>query len=110
MINTTGERALLLAMIERAIVDAAKPIENVAKETQREALQWLKYSHPEDTNIPFTYLWACEHLGIDPNRLRRFSLQCIKRQDVDRFTLKPLMLMEFLETEDDAEYEIVGVK
>lgn len=108
--KATGERALLLAMLERAIVDAAKPIKGVARETRREALQWVKYSHPSDINTPFTYLWVCSHLEICPHKLREYALECIKNQDAPRFTSTPLFLTEMLDLEDDAEHHVPGLE
>lgn len=63
--NATGspERRLLLAILERAILDY---VGNDAREVQ-EAEDWLFGEHDESTNSQssFSFAWVCEQLDLD---------------------------------------------
>jgi hypothetical protein len=56
----TPERALLCALIHRSLMDAQS-----SNQYQRdEALAWLQ----DDTIEPFTFLWCCQEMDIDPKQ------------------------------------------
>ena len=61
--NQTGtpERRLLLAMLERAILDF---VGNDQREVQ-EAEDWLFGEIDNPSNERFTFPWLCEHLDLD---------------------------------------------
>ncbi|MCB0340368.1 MAG: hypothetical protein KDD53_12225 [Bdellovibrionales bacterium] len=61
--NLTGtpERNLLLAVLERAILDF---VGNDAKESES-AATWLFDESDEDDSEQFTFPWICNQLGLD---------------------------------------------
>jgi hypothetical protein len=66
-----GERKLLCAVIEMALVDACGcVVSGVDIETARyKARRWLLYSDI-NTKTPYTFGWICECLSICPYRIR----------------------------------------
>lgn len=58
------ERRLLGAILQRAFVDA---ISSTASPDRREARGWLI----SDSTHPFSFLWICLILDLDPARIRR---------------------------------------
>jgi len=67
--NVTGtpERRLLLAILERAILDY---VGNDPREVQ-EAEEWL-FGGPENgQRTQFSFAWLCEQLDLDPVRISR---------------------------------------
>lgn len=65
--NMTGspERRLLLAILERAILDF---VGNDARELEQ-AEQWLFGSERAHRNEHFSFEWVCEQLDLDPKRI-----------------------------------------
>ncbi len=64
MEDGVAERRLLCAVIEQAYVDATG--QGGRKAIMREAIEWLN----SERNDPFSYLWTCEQLQIDPSVIR----------------------------------------
>lgn len=62
--NETGspERMLLLAILERAILDF---VGNDVKEAEC-ASEWLLSNEDFDNNEPFTFAWVCRELDLSP--------------------------------------------
>ncbi len=58
------ERELLVATLDRAVLDYY----GTDEETCGEATDWL--FGDSDPSEPFSFLWICDHLGIEPTRLR----------------------------------------
>lgn len=67
--NQTGspERRLLLAILERAILDY---VGNDPREVQ-EAEEWLFGSHDGASRNQFSFPWLCEQLDLDHKRIER---------------------------------------
>jgi len=65
--NLTGtpERRLLLAILERAILDY---VGNDAREVQ-EAEEWLFGCSENAARNQFSFIWLCEQLDLDPARI-----------------------------------------
>ena len=65
--NMTGtpERRLLLAILERAILDF---VGNDERELEQ-AEQWLFAPERSGKNEHFSFEWVCEQLDLDPNRI-----------------------------------------
>jgi hypothetical protein len=65
--NMTGtpERRLLLAILERAILDF---VGNDERELEQ-AEQWLFAPERHDRNDHFSFEWVCEQLDLDPKRI-----------------------------------------
>lgn len=63
----TGERALLQAVLEEALqsVRNTKNVPNCIRR-QREAADWFVSQSTE----PFSFIWICHHLNIDPDLIR----------------------------------------
>lgn len=59
----TGERALLVAMLTRSILDLRS--DNTI--WKREATRFFL----SDSYEPFSYLWVCDHLDLCQKRLKR---------------------------------------
>lgn len=70
-----GEHRLLVAIITNAIIDATDRDEVV----RSEALTWIR----EDSQIPFSCTWICEHIDIDKNYLERM-IEKIQGGDLGR--------------------------
>jgi hypothetical protein len=67
--NMTGtpERRLLLAILERAILDY---VGNNPREVQ-EAEEWLFEPHPHGSRSQFSFVWLCEQLDLDPVKVTK---------------------------------------
>jgi hypothetical protein len=67
--NMTGspERRLLLAILERAILDY---VGNDPREIQ-EAEEWLFNSHDSGVKGQFSFIWLCEQLDLDHKRIAK---------------------------------------
>ncbi len=65
--NMTGtpERRLLLAILERAILDY---VGNDHREIQ-EAEEWLFGESATEKNVQFSFGWLCEQLDLDPIKI-----------------------------------------
>jgi len=65
--NMTGspERRLLLAILERAILDF---VGNDERELEH-AEQWLFAPERDNNNEHFSFEWVCEQLDLDPKRI-----------------------------------------
>ena len=75
-----GEKALLVAILERAILDYAsesqpagvswatgKYLANNIRNIRAEAHEWI---FMEESHEPYTFLWICELLELSPNITR----------------------------------------
>lgn len=74
-----GEKALLVAILERAILDYAsnslpvgiwgqpKYLKNDIRNVRADAHKWL---YIDQSNNSFTFLWICEQLGLNPDITR----------------------------------------
>lgn len=70
-IESLGERALIWAVVETAILDVLGlgRIDNYEKsKTKREALHWI---FSKDEKTPFSFLWICGILEIDPKLIKK---------------------------------------
>lgn len=67
--NMTGtpERRLLLAILERAILDY---VGNDPREIQ-EAEEWLFGAAFTERRVQFSFGWLCEQLDLDPSKIAR---------------------------------------
>lgn len=83
--NQTGtpERNLILAVLERAILDY---VGNDKKERER-AADWLFVSEgdqnddDEDHKESYTYAWICEQIGLCPIGVKKFIKSLPRRGD-----------------------------
>lgn len=75
--NHTGtpERRLILAVLERAILDF---VGNDIRESS-EAEQWLTESHVDGTAPEFSFEWVCQQLDLDLDSIRDVILRMPKR-------------------------------
>lgn len=74
----TPERRLLLAMLERAILDF---VGNDSREVESSA-DWLFAGSGSDCvegGQPFSFEWVCEGLDLDPSRVSAFIRSLPKR-------------------------------
>lgn len=62
------ELRMLVAMIELAVKDLTVPIKEVEFEQSFDALIWIFSDCTEFQ--PFSFVWACHHLDIDPEVIR----------------------------------------
>ncbi len=63
----SGERRLLFAILSRSLADLfVLPSTTTTIADMDDALRWLA----SDTTSECSYLWVCNHLGIDGKRLR----------------------------------------
>lgn len=68
------EKALLLAILMRAMLDYSGCSKGSAsrKKTNRKSA-WVWFTEPQGAVYrPFSFLWICEHLDIDPRAVIRF--------------------------------------
>lgn len=65
MIETLPERALIKAVLERAILDAVNGDEGAVN-----AYDWITRWCDEDRAQPMSFVWICLHLDLDPGRTR----------------------------------------
>jgi hypothetical protein len=67
--NMTGtpERRLLLAILERAILDY---VGNNPREVQ-EAEEWLFEPDPYGSRSQFSFSWLCEQIDLDPEKVTK---------------------------------------
>lgn len=75
------EKALGLAIITRATLDALGLTALAGSETPskekyliRQARAWLFSAYDDKHRRPFSYPWWCDHLELDPSKVRRFVL------------------------------------
>lgn len=62
-----GEKALLLAILERAAAD----FKSAVREDRISARHWVLHWEEWDTEEPFTFPWVCNHLDICPHQTMR---------------------------------------
>lgn len=62
-----GERALILAMLERAAADLTSAV----REDRVAAKAWVCHWSSDDIEIPFTFPWCCEALDLEPHHVMR---------------------------------------
>ena len=65
------ERALLAAVLERAILDATGNVtgHDDKSDARRDATNWLSNWTEADTETRFTFPWICQHLDVCPHRV-----------------------------------------
>lgn len=83
-----GERKLLCAIIEMALVDACGyVVGGVNQELARsKARKWLLWSRIE-AKSPFSFGWICQELNINPYKIRQFVIDSIEsRKEYNRCT------------------------
>lgn len=72
--NFSPEKALLIAILERAALDAHRLaiVDHVedADDWRRKARAWLLVP-PTSIPKPFTFQWVCESLDLEPSTTRR---------------------------------------
>jgi hypothetical protein len=68
-----SEKRLLLAMLERAVLDFIGNEESEAKSAE----EWIFSEESSDT--PFTFKWLCQELDIDCVRVAQFISKLTKR-------------------------------
>lgn len=61
-----GERDLIAAIIERTVRDLIVPPLMATRSDIRDSEQWFRSNAKE----PFSFLWCCDHLSLDPEYLR----------------------------------------
>jgi len=66
MRNCIGERKLLCAIIEQACKDATGQRKN-QEALMADAKKWLN----SEENHPFSYIWICDQLQLDPSIIKR---------------------------------------
>ena len=75
--NNNGIRNMLAAILDRAIRDAINCRMCEEKNLKREARAWLmlqdkiEIRHPL---VPFSFVWICHELDLDPHAIRRAIL------------------------------------
>lgn len=74
-------RPLLLAILERAILDMCgnKGFGREAKAPiVRDARFWVTRWHPDDTHAEWTFPWVCLNLDLDPVKIRETIVNLAK--------------------------------
>jgi len=69
------ERSLLQAILRRAIDDALggyNLFKNDSPQIIVEARRWIFTAQDEHLAPPFSFVWCCEQLGVDVDRVRKF--------------------------------------
>ena len=69
--QTTPEYQLLAAILERAVLDL-RGIDFTKGDEARTALAWISSN---EINQPFTFLWVCQELNLDPGMIRKLAQQ-----------------------------------
>jgi len=65
-------RALVVGVLAQALSDAVSPDRTVNSQRRRAAVQAdARRCLASSSRAPFTCLWCCEQLGLDPDRVRR---------------------------------------
>jgi len=65
-------RALVVGVLAQALSDAVSPDRTVNSQRRRAAVQAdAGRCLASSSRAPFTCLWCCEQLGLDPDRVRR---------------------------------------
>ncbi len=62
-----GVYRLLVAVLERSIVDAVGDRREVKPKDQEEGLLW--FEDDEDFPLPFSFSWVCEGLNVEPEKV-----------------------------------------
>jgi len=82
MLDARPEKALLMAMLERAILDFLKKTEyspgrtSVYENPQETASRWLLESVRE---APFTFIWTCDMLDLNKDLIRQNIIEIKER-------------------------------
>lgn len=69
-----SEKKLLVALLCRAVIDITDPDTSCFDDKGgwlADAYRWIS----ADESNPFTFKWVCEHLELDPDRLRNHLLK-----------------------------------
>ena len=61
-----GHYKLLIALLQRALLDATSLANNNKKERRR-ARSWIN----NNDDYPFTFIWVCDHLLLESDKVRR---------------------------------------
>ena len=80
------EHALLCAIIERALLDLRYRDLASGKHwgrPQQTAKAWLM----SPRNKPWTFLWICQHLQLDPQRIRALALEIEAGRDIISYSV-----------------------
>ncbi|MBL7661591.1 hypothetical protein JNK13_02450 [bacterium] len=71
----TPEKHLLVALLQRAILDLVSPHE----EDRDEAKDWVLSTNSED--VPFSFKWTCSELGLNPTKVSTAIIDLDPRDD-----------------------------
>ena len=71
----TSERNLLMAILERAIIDY---VGNSRKEAN-DAEEWMFGEGSDSLYIDFSFAWVCHQLDLDPQHIAKLVLAMPKR-------------------------------
>lgn len=72
--TTDPERSLLAAILARAILDATGNLQIGGEKSNGhkwESKRWIA----KNTNRPFTFIWICHSLNLEPQKIRHFIEQ-----------------------------------
>lgn len=73
--TVSPERKLLRAMMIRALMDIGISVSIPSAKDKREAADWIQ----DQSESEFSFNWVCQHLDIDPKRMRISILHFQKR-------------------------------
>jgi hypothetical protein len=77
--STSGEKRLLLAVLERAISDLCNTRSSQSSVRDREeARQWVE---SREESSPYSFIRICEALGLDPDALRQ-GILALEREEL----------------------------
>lgn len=84
--NEVSERALLLAIIERALADLSSRIVKHASTST----EWIFHSWDPSYqyHTPFSFPWTCEQLDLDPRYIQGLACRLLLYEDVPRGRMK----------------------
>ena len=87
---TTGERRLLMAMLENAVHCFQKYLlsrNEKNRQLYEEATRWIMEDRPSADSaneaLPFSFTYVCEALGLEPSCLRR-GLEQWRERELER--------------------------
>lgn len=98
------ERALLLAILHRAVEDAICDRWGIYQHIRREARYWLLDWREFDRNEPFTFPWICIHLDLDPEAARETILQAVRAKKELKLYCSPNGALVRLAADESPEY------
>lgn len=91
MIDNRGcfaEKALLVAVLQRAIMDAAGQCglslgEQAVTGVRNNARRWITYWDDEDEKYPMSFPWVCLHLDLNPKEVRKTAREFFEKRPDD---------------------------